>query len=351
MAMRLAPVWDAALPEASLLFAGDAMQHTAQLDAARRAYGSYDYSEYFCEVDSYISAADYAVVNLETPLAGRPYSGYPCFNAPDSYAAALKDAGFDLFLTANNHTLDRGDRGLRRTISALDSLGLDHIGTYASLSRRLESIPFVKDINGFRVGFLNYTYGTNGINPGPDVVVDYIDTALIRRDVAMARKNDAEIVCVTIHWGEEYSLLPNKSQRQLADFIHSLGVELLIGSHPHVIQPMEMRYNPLDSLDRSLTVYSLGNFISNMKTRDTRGGVMVKVDLIRDLHGVAHVLRASYVPVFTVPATRGFNYYLIDATREAPPHAEPLRTAFIRSATDIFDSYNIDVPRDTTLLN
>lgn len=350
LAMNMANTWDATIPEATLIFAGDAMQHTAQINAARRDDGTYNYSEYFTEVNDYISAADYAVVNLETPLAGKPYSGYPCFNAPDSYASALKEAGFDLFLTANNHTLDRNDRGVKRTIATLDSIGVDHIGTYSSTADRDKSLPFIKDINGFKVGFLNYTYGTNGIKPGRDIAVDYIDRDLIQKDVSAARKHGAEIICVAIHWGDEYHLLPNRNQRDIAAWLRSIGVELIIGSHPHVIQPMEMHYNPQDSLDRSLTVYSLGNFISNMMTCDTRGGVMVKVQLFRDMHGRAHVLRASYAPVFTVPATRGFNFFLIDATREAPLHAERYRRQFLESALRIFDKHNIDVPRDTCLI-
>lgn len=194
--------------EVDIVFAGDAMMHTGQIEAARRQGGVYDYSYCFQEVAPYISGADYAVVNLETPVAGAPYSGYPQFNAPVSYVEALADAGFDLFLTANNHTLDRRDRGLKRTVAVLDSLGLDHIGTYTNAAERSRRLPFVADIGGFKVGFVNYTYGTNGFSVSSDAVVDYIKADDIRRDIASARNAGAEIIVAAMHWGEEYTLTP-----------------------------------------------------------------------------------------------------------------------------------------------
>ena len=174
--------------EAELLFVGDAMMHQSQINAARKPDGTYDYDACFDSVRPWISDADYAVVNLETPLGGAPYSGYPMFCAPDSYAKALRDAGFDLALTANNHCLDRRDRGVRRTIAVLDSLGMPHIGTYADPSKRDSLALHIADINGFRIGFLNYTYGTNGIKHGQEVAVDPIDIDLIRSDIGRAHR-------------------------------------------------------------------------------------------------------------------------------------------------------------------
>ena len=138
-------------------------------------------------------------------------------------------AGFDLFLTANNHTLDRGHRGLRSTLSVLDDRELLHIGTYSDSTARSEALPKVLDVNAFKIGFLNYTYGTNGIQPRDGVVVDYIDRALIKSDVEAAKKSGAELICVCIHWGDEYRLLPNSTQRHLADFLEAIGVDMIIG--------------------------------------------------------------------------------------------------------------------------
>lgn len=343
--------------EADILFAGDAMQHQGQLDAARRAVGVYDYTGCFDAVEPYIKQADYAVVNLETPLGFRNFSGYPCFNAPVAYAKALKDAGFDLMLTANNHCLDRRDAGVVNTLTLLDSIGMPHLGTYRNAAERRDRLPLIVDINGFRTAFLNYTYGTNGITIQHDIVVDYIDRDLMARDVAAARQAGAEIIAACIHWGNEYQLLPHSSQTRLAEYLTGLGVDLIIGSHPHVIQPMEICHSDRHDKD-VLVVYSLGNFISNMKTRDTRGGAMVKVTLYRDSLGTARVKTPSYRLVFTIPPTgRHSNYRLLPAesvsdTTHAIPALWQSRCAdFTRAAQSIFTRHNRNVPRDTTQIH
>ncbi len=335
-------------PQATILFAGDAMQHSAQIDAARKSDGSYDYSECFETIKPYIEDVDYAVVNLETPLGGKPYSGYPCFCSPDSYATALKDAGFDMFLTANNHTLDRHDRGLKRTIEELDRQGITHIGTYNNEAARDSLIPCIVDINGFSVGFLNYTYGTNGISVTTDAVVDYIDRNKIHKDIEKTRNAGAEIITVAVHWGDEYRLRPNDRQKQLADYLVREGVDIIMGGHPHVIQPMEIRRDSVSD-HTTLIVYSLGNFISHMKTTDTRGGAMVTVKLLRDDAGVAHVDAASYRLVFTIPpGNKSHNFRLVDAHRCDEPQWQSHCDAFVKSATAILNRYNIEVPRDTS---
>lgn len=279
--------------ECDIVFAGDAMMHSAQIDHARRSGGTYDFSGCFDAVAGFVSEADYAVVNLETPVSQPPYSGYPQFNAPSQYLDALAKAGFDLFLTANNHTLDRRDYGLCNTIDSLESRNLSHIGTYKNDSCRKAALPFVRNINGINVGFVNYTYGTNGIEPRT-AIVDYIDRDIIRRDIASTRDAGAEFIFVCIHWGDEYKLSPNRHQTDLAEFIFSAGADAIIGGHPHVVQPIEMH-------DGHLLVYSLGNFISNMKTTDTRGGAMVKVTLARDETGNVRLTGHTYRLVFTEP--------------------------------------------------
>lgn len=326
------------LDQAELLFAGDAMQHKAQIEAARRKDGSYDYSECFKDIESMIKCADYSVVNLETPIGSGGYTGYPCFNSPASFAHALRDAGFDLMLTANNHTLDRRDRGLHMTIDSLDAASIEHIGTYHSQAARDSIHPFIKDVSGIRIGFLNYTYGTNGITIQGDAVVDYIDRKLIADDIARLRGNGAEIVTVTIHWGDEYKLVQNRSQELLADFLVDQGVDLIIGSHPHVIQPMEIRRNPKSGKD-VLIVYSLGNFISNMKTRDTRGGAMVKVRLTRGLDGIVRLNKAAYSLIFTIQASGNSNFRVVDAMNYTGPWQQKCE-AFINAAEGIFRRYN-----------
>lgn len=335
---------------ADLLFVGDAMQHQAQLDVARQLGGgkAYDYSSCFTYIAPTVTEADYAVCNLEVPLGGGPdYTGYPCFSAPDSYAVALKDAGFDMFLTANNHTLDRRDRAARRTITALDSLGVDHVGTYHDRSDRERKVPFVKDINGIRVGFLNYTYGTNGIEPVDGVEVSLIDKEMMAREIDRTRKAGAEIVVVAIHWGVEYVLLPNSNQKELAQFLIDHGVDMIIGGHPHVIQPMEVVRNEKEGKD-VLLVYSLGNFISNMKTADTRGGVLVRARIERGADGKARFVRADYDTFLSAkPAGAGTNFMVVPSwmPERIPAGQKGHWDLFDRGAQRIFDRYNVNVPR------
>lgn len=260
----------------TLLFVGDLMQHQAQIDAAQTPEGNYDYSPCFSLVKEQISRADIAIGNLEVTLAGKPYRGYPNFSAPDEYLQAIKDAGFDVLLTANNHCLDRGKKGMERTICMLDSLHIPYAGTYRNATERRQRYPFFINKNGFRIAILNYTYGTNGIKVTPPNIVNFIDKDIIRQDIrsAQARQPDAIIACM--HWGEEYKSLPNREQRELADWLFKQGVTHIIGSHPHVIQPMELR---TEGTRQHIVVYSLGNFISNMSAAHSDGGLIFTLQL------------------------------------------------------------------------
>lgn len=332
--------------DVSIVFAGDAMQHIAQVNSAKRAGDLYDYSECFTEVKDYVSSADYAVVNFETTLGGKPYTGYPCFSTPDSYADALAAAGFDLFLNANNHTLDRGYKGLIKTIETLDKKDIPHIGTYVNKSSREMSVPYIKNIKGIKIAFLNYTYGTNGIKPTNGVKVNYIDTLQIKQDIVKSREVGAEVITVAIHWGEEYNLLPNRSQKKLADFLCNQGVDLIIGGHPHVIQPMEIRHSEKYNKD-CLVVYSLGNFISNMKTTDTRGGAMVKVILERDVLGKVKIKTANYSLVFTLQPDGKHNYSVVPVESEAVKSMKWQCNQFVKNAESIFSKHNVNVERES----
>jgi poly-gamma-glutamate synthesis protein (capsule biosynthesis protein) len=334
---------------AELLFAGDAMQHQAQLDQAKIAGNgiSYNYDDCFNLIAPDITLADYAVCNLEVPLGGGPsYSGYPCFSAPDSYAKALQDAGFDMMLTANNHCLDRGDKAMRRTLSVLDSLGIDHVGTYYDASERTKKVPFIKEIKGIKIGFLNYTYGTNGISPSQGAEVSLINRDTIAKEIKLTRKAGAELVVVAIHWGIEYVLLENSNQRSLADFLIEQGVDMIIGGHPHVIQPMKIVHNKKENKD-VLVVYSLGNFISNMKTGDTRGGALVRAILERGSDGKARFISASYDTFFSAKPEGKLHNFRVIPSRMAdsiPAGQRNYWRIFFDAAKRVFDKYNINVP-------
>lgn len=334
---------------ADLLFVGDAMQHQAQLDQALIEGDNkrYDYSDCFGLLAPMVTEADYAVVNLEVPLGGGPqYRGYPCFSAPDSYAESLRDAGFDLFLTANNHCLDSGDKAARRTLKALDRIGVDHIGTFDSKTARDTTAVFIKDINGIKIGFLNYTYGTNGIEPKAGMEVALIDREKMKKEIEATRNAGAEMICVTVHWGIEYVLHENQSQRDLADFLVGQGVDLIIGSHPHVIQPMKVVRNEKENKD-VLIVYSLGNLISNMKTTDTRGGALVKVRVEREAGGRPVFKNAAYDIFFSAkPEGKGSNFkvYPSSHSNSIPPAQKDHWRMFERNARKVFNECNINVP-------
>ena len=188
----------------TLLFVGDLMQHKAQLEAARTSQGNYDYSPCFSLVKEQISKADIAIANLEVPLGGKPYAGYPAFSAPDEFLYTIRDAGFDILLTANNHCLDRGKKGLERTILMLDSLHIAYTGTYRNKEERQQRYPLLIHKNGFRIAFLNYTYDTNGIKPTSPNIVNYIDKTVMQQDIDTARtwQPDAIIALSLIHISE-----------------------------------------------------------------------------------------------------------------------------------------------------
>jgi len=263
----------------SLLFLGDIMQHDSQIKAAYN-YGTsgntYDYTSCFQFVKPYIESVDLAIGNLEVTLAGPPYKGYPQFSAPDELAIALKDIGMDILVTANNHSLDRGGKGVDRTIEMLDSLKILHTGTFRDTVDRMNDYPLIIEKNGFTLALLNYTYGTNGIPVPKPNVVNLIDTALIRKDIIKAKDANPDFIIVFTHWGQEYQSQPSTQQQMITEFCFKQGAQLVIGSHPHVLQPMEWRKEK-----NQLVTYSLGNFVSGQRDRYKNGGAMVRVSFTR----------------------------------------------------------------------
>ncbi len=307
----------------SLLFAGDFMQHLAQIEAAQTDSG-YCYDDCWQYVHDEISRADIAIGNFETTLGGKPYNGYPSFCAPDEFFTSLVDAGFDIFLTSNNHSLDTGKRGIERTISRMNEEDrIAQVGTYIDRTDRDNRYPYVFEKNGIKIALLNYTYGTNGLTESAPNIVNRIDTAIMAQDIAKARAAAPDAIIACIHWGIEYDQQPNKSQHELADWLIAHGVDHIIGSHPHVIQPLEMRQ---DSAGKEhLVVYSLGNYISNMKIRATDGGMMVRLVLEKD--SVTRVADCGYSLVYTArPVKSGKkNFELIPAARPREEYTEAVK--------------------------
>lgn len=256
------------------------MQHESQLNAARTPDGEYSFTACYDYVRNDITAADIAVANLETTIGANRFGGYPAFCAPDSFLTAAKGAGFDIMLLANNHCLDRGKRGALRTMRVIDSLGLKHCGVYRDSADRARRYPLMVESKGVRIAILNYTYGLNGIPVPEPLVINLIDKNTIARDIekAKAMRPDAIIACM--HWGDEYVSLPRKDIKELAAWLLAQGVDHIIGGHPHVVQPMEMRNDTLHTSSQAV-VYSLGNFISGMYARGRDGGLMVRLGLTK----------------------------------------------------------------------
>ncbi len=279
----------------SLVFAGDIMGHDEQIAGAwNTGTNSYDYEPSFRYIKPYIEHADIAIANLEVTLAGPPYKGYPQFSSPDALAKSARDAGFDVFIQANNHALDRGKSGFNRTLKMLDSLSIIHTGTFADGTDRELNYPLIIEKKGIRIAILNYTYGTNGIVIQKPCIINRIDTALIHRDIDKARLAEPDFVIVTLHWGEEYQRTENREQQKLAGFILSRGADAIIGSHPHVVQPIRLYPGP-DSTEKHIVVYSMGNFISNQRAQYKDGGIMVELDLMK-ITGKTSVENFSYMP-------------------------------------------------------
>jgi len=265
----------------SLLFIGDIMGHDEQIwSAENRATHQFNYDDVFKYIKPVISEADIAIANFEVTLAGPPYTGYPQFSSPADLAVACKNAGIDYLVTANNHAADRGKKGIAGTINRLDSIGIPHTGTFLNSSYRDSLSPLMIYKNGTSIALLNYTFSTNGIIVPEPVIVNMLDKNLITADVKKARDRKADLIILFLHWGTEYDTIPSKSQTDMAKYFQSLGVDMVIGSHPHVVQKMVLTKND-NSGNNELVVYSLGNFVSNQRKPKTDGGSIVKVDLIK----------------------------------------------------------------------
>lgn len=333
--------------DATMLFVGDAMQHTPQIKSALQTDDSFDYSPCFQYIQSQIVNADYAVANLECPLGGKPYSGYPRFSAPDEFATALQTVGFDLLQTTNNHAMDRGDSGALRTIAVLDSIGMPHVGTYKrDTAGVFNDAPYLAMVGPYKVAFMAYTYGTNGIPVrNKDLQVNHIDRDRMSADIVRAKRMGADFICVMLHWGIEYMTKENAEQRDLANFLLGEGVDIIVGTHPHVVQPMEIRFNPVTGRN-SLIIYSLGNFISNQNDTNSRGGALARVTLGIENH--MPVIKYAECDLFFVqkPNGKDSNYRLVPVASPELLGVESKTqySGFLKNAETLFSRYNKFVP-------
>jgi poly-gamma-glutamate capsule biosynthesis protein CapA/YwtB (metallophosphatase superfamily) len=276
-----------------LCFIGDIMAHGAQIRSAalNKDMDSFNYEPWFRYVKPIFEANDLAIGNLELTLNGKKrYTGYPMFRSPDTMATFLKNAGLDVLVTSNNHSNDNKLYGVLNTLDQLDKVGIQHTGTFRDSAEWRKTYPLLveKEIGEttFRLGLLNYTYGTNGMPTYAPSVVNLIDTARMRQDLNKAKKMDVDFIIVCMHWGGEYRLQEHPTQVRWSQFLAENGADLIIGAHPHVIEPIKKirLYNADSSLKKEVTVaYSLGNFVSNQFRPNTDIGLIHEVVLEKHL--------------------------------------------------------------------
>ncbi|MEG3842515.1 CapA family protein [Microcoleus sp. herbarium14] len=273
------------IKEATLIAVGDIMMHSTQTrsgyDAKKQTY---NFDSFFAPVKNILSKGDWVTGNLETPLAGEDaggYTGYPLFNAPAQLLDAAKKAGFNILTTANNHALDRGEQGVIRTIANLRDRKIASTGTAASVAEASRTLISTK--NNISLAILAYTYGTNGIPipKGKDYLVSLIDEKKIVKDIAKARKQGADIVAISLHFGDEYQRQPNPQQKQLVENLLKAGADIILGSHPHVVQPYKIfKFPGINGKTRkAVAIYSMGNFISGQTKDYTDLGVIFQVNI------------------------------------------------------------------------
>jgi len=279
------------------------MLHTSQLNAALKpgsnpsVSNSYDFSSYFKYTSIIFNKADYSVINMEFPVGTLPYRGYPSFSAPDEIIKEATKNGINLFLCANNHMYDKRYAGLKSTIDSYDNLWANYTGLYKNKADEKNNNPFLAEIRGIKVAFINFTYGINGNTTiSKPFVINIMDSLSIRKAVERAKAAGADIIIALPHWGTEYYTTSSYSQRKWRDYLLSLGIPVIIGSHPHVLEPIVVETEENDAYAnnniKSLTVYSMGNFISNMSLPKTPMGTIITLKLTRNQYG--KVIIAGY---------------------------------------------------------
>lgn len=288
----------------NMIAIGDIMCHNTNIKAAYNSTTkTYDFSKVFQNVAKYITKADIAIGNLETTFAGeeRGYSGYPTFNSPKELGIAIKDIGIDVLSTANNHSMDKGSKGVISTLDTLDEIGISHTGTYRSEEE--QDTILVKEVNGLKIAFISFTYGTNGINIPESMpyLVNLIDEDLILKQIKLAKQQNVDLICASMHWGIEYAGKQNQEQEKLADLLFKNGVDIIIGNHAHVIEPMEKRTITLeDGTEKQVfVVYALGNFVSGQVKEHTKSTAILDIEITKNGEtGKVTIDKVDYTPVY-----------------------------------------------------
>ena len=339
---------------------GDIMVHSTQLASA---YDSkckcYNFNPVFKNVKEYLTKADIAFGNLETTLPGdsKLFAGYPQFGAPDELADTLKDIGFDILATSNNHSVDTGRKGIDHTIDTLDKLGIKHLGTYKSQEEYEKNRVLLYEKNGIKFAFLSYTYSTNGIQIPKDKVVRLIDKALISEEIARAKKLNPDLVIISYHFGTEYARFPDKFQKEMVDFAFQEGADIILGGHPHVLQPYELDLiqDKYGERKQRLVIYSLGNFVSGQIKRYTNGGMIFNFKLTKKMQTgktEISIQDVGYVPVFVYVSNdkSGYQYNVLPVEKYLKNDQEmKLTPTAYRSMLEFYEDTNSHLQKNSLL--
>ena len=322
---------------------GDILCHNTQYwDAHNTSTDEYDFSYVFEDIKKYTENSDITIANLETSFAGkeRGYSNYPTFNSPDSLATALKDIGIDIITTAGNHCLDMGFSGLSKTIDVLDKNNIEHLGTYKTEEEQNKT--FIKEINGLKVAFIDYTYGTNGIPvpEGKKYCVNLIDKDLIKKHIKMAKDENADIIIASMHWGTEYRTTANEEQKELSNFLFQNGVDIIIGNHPHVIEPFETREvtMPDGTTKQCFVAYALGNFTADQNAINTRDSIILNMKITKKVDGTICIDNINYVPIYMYKNTSvsTHKFKLIDLNSEIETYENGTNKSISNTTYNLF---------------
>jgi poly-gamma-glutamate synthesis protein (capsule biosynthesis protein) len=285
-----------------IMLVGDLQQSNGQVAAAYDpANKSYDYSNCFRYVQPLFGVSDVVIGNLETTFSGKPYGSNPFYSAPEQFALALKYAGFNCLMTANDHCADRDKEGMVKTIRLLDSLGIHHTGTFLNAQNKVLNNPLMIERNGFSIAILNYTFGTK-YNVADTNMVNLINLEKMKQDLFSTEKLHPDFTIVYLHWGTEYERFPNEDQRALAKMCFDNGADFVAGSNPHVLQKAEeMQFYSYGTLKKGFVAYSLGNFISDYDRRYGDGAAMMEVILCKEKKtGLTRVSDYGFIPTYVV---------------------------------------------------
>ena len=325
---------------------GDLLMHKPVIDTCKDNSGKYDFESIFRYVKSYVSGYDYAVANFETTLGGpdHPYQGNPSFNTPDAFADDLVDTGYDMLLTANNHCADTTASGILRTLEQLRSRNLATVGTQKDAA---EQDFVVIEVNGIRLGITCYTYATDETNDGrpslnrnsflakPGLVNYYMDNKLdrfygeVESQLNAMKQQGVDATIFYIHWGEEYQTEENELQNKMAQKLCDMGVDVIVGGHPHVVQPMELLQSTRNPSHRTVCIYSLGNVVSNQREGIdpsfdggfTEDGVIFNVTFEKYSDGTAGLAGVDVLPTWvnmhTTNGVKEYNVLPLDKSKEA----------------------------------